>query len=86
VPAISTRHRFLFAVGHLSPTLLDPNCLYPELLHIALKLPDHFLATPDHWSTTPAVHLRCRPHCPHRAAVIVHPDLIPTAPKCALTW
>jgi hypothetical protein len=81
VPATSTRRRFLFTVGHLSPTLLDPNCLYLELLHIALKLPDHFLITPDHRITTPAIHLHRQPHCLRRAAVASHLKPVLTAPR-----
>jgi hypothetical protein len=54
LPAISTRRRLLFAVGHLSPALLDLNCSHPELPYLALKLLDYFPATPDHRSTVPA--------------------------------
>jgi hypothetical protein len=58
----AARRRPLLAVEHPSPALLDPNWPHTELPHTALKLPDLFLATPDHRSTTPTIHLRRRLH------------------------
>jgi hypothetical protein len=86
LPTSAARHRLLLAVEHPSPALSDPNWLHTKLPHIALKLPDLFLTTPDHRSTVPAVHLHHWPHCPRRAAATSHPDPIPTTPRGAPTW
>jgi hypothetical protein len=85
LPTTAARRRLPLAVEHPSPAFLDPNWPHTELPHTTLKLLDPFLAAPDHRSTTPAVHLRRRPHCSRRVAATVHPDPIPSVHRCART-